>query len=739
MNNPHSGDTLSESAHTGIKTAPPRILIAEDEQIVAADIRERLTALGYSVSGVAGSGEDAITLATETKPDLLLVDIVLQGSVDGIEAVKKIQMKMDIPVIYLTAYTDEGTVHRARDTDPLGYLLKPFDERELRFTIEMALHKHQIETGLRHREEQFRQLADNPQEVLWMLDAETDTMLYVSPADESLRGTKLPMPNAHLDAWLEPVHSDEREKAMEMISRARHGEVDEKGYEYRIVRPDGTIRWIWSRSYPVHDPSGRVYRIAGTSVDITRQKWAWETLRESEERYRLLAENATDIISRHGPEGVFLYASPACRFLLGYRPEELLGTSAYSHIHPENLEDVRRRDSDGGHFLAAGTEAFRMRKKDGTYVWVEASSKTVRHPDTGEIREIIVVTREISDRKWAEDVLGRYEFIANASQELMTLINRHYVYEAANDAYCEAHIKTRSQIIGQTVSDIWGEETFATIIKPHLDDCFSGIVVHYESWFEFGGLGRRYYAVNYYPYVNADGLVTHCVVVSHDITDRKTNADDTHTSLQEKEVLLKEIHHRVKNNLQIISSLLSLQSNSIESEATRELVRESQNRVRSMALIHEKLYQSASLARIDFGEYLRNLTRDLFRSYSAGGVSLKLQAEDINLDIDAAIPCGLMVNELVSNALKYAFPQTKRGELLITFSQVARDKFALSVTDNGVGLPNDLDVRNPKSLGLQLVNMLVAQLRGTLDVVSDGGTTFMITFSSEGPSAPAKD
>jgi two-component sensor histidine kinase len=158
-----------------------------------------------------------------------------------------------------------------------------------------------------------------------------------------------------------------------------------------------------------------------------------------------------------------------------------------------------------------------------------------------------------------------------------------------------------------------------------------------------------------------------------------------------------------------------------------------------MALIHEKLYQSASLARIDFGEYLRNLTRDLFRSYSAGGVSLKLQAEDINLDIDAAIPCGLMVNELVSNALKYAFPQTKRGELLITFSQVARDKFALSVTDNGVGLPNDLDVRNPKSLGLQLVNMLVAQLRGTLDVVSDGGTTFMITFSSEGPSAPAKD
>jgi PAS domain S-box-containing protein len=730
MNIAHTGEGVSEPARIKSGASSPRILIAEDEQIVAADIRQRLTDLGYAVPAVAGSGEDAVSLASETRPDLLLIDIVLQGTLDGVEAVKQIREELDIPVIYLTAYADEGTVSRARETEPHGYLLKPFDERELRFSIEMALHKHQMEKRLRQHEEKFRQLAANPQEILWMVDADTNTMLYVSPADESIRGTPLEMPDATLDAWLEPVHADERPKALEMIDQARNGDIDEKGFEYRVVRPDGTIRWLWSRSYPIRDASGRVYRIAGTSLDITRQKWAWETLRESEERYRLLAENTTDIISRHGPEGVFLYASPATRSILGYRPEELLGTSAYGHIHPDDLEDVRRRDSDGGHFLSAGTESFRMRKKDGDYVWMEASSKTVRQPGTGELREVTVVTREISDRKWAEDILSRYEFIANASNELMTLLNKHFVYEAANDAYCRAHNKTRSQVIGQTAADIWGQDTFDSIIKPHLEECFSGKSVSYESWFQFGGLGRRFYVVNYYPYFNPQGDVTHCVVVSHDMTSKKTDEDEVHSSLQEKDVLLKEIHHRVKNNLQIISSLLSLQSNTIESQATRELVRESQNRVRSMALIHEKLYQSTSLARIDFGEYLRNLTRDLFRSYSAGGVSLKLQVEDIQLDIDAAIPCGLMVNELVSNALKYAFPQGKGGELLITFSQVARNKYALSVTDNGIGLPTDLDVRKPKSLGLQLVNMLVAQLRGTLDVVSDGGTTFMITFST---------
>ena len=733
-------ETLNDTSGEGfgLRRQAPIILLIEDEAIVAADIRARLTALGYSVPAIAASAEEAVQRAHELHPDIMVADIVLEGTLDGVDAVQQIRKKMDIPVVYLTAYADELRVQRAKVTEPVGYVLKPFDERELRFTIEVGLYKHQVEKRLRDREEQFRQLTDQPGEVLWLMEAKTGETLYVSPAYEQIWGRSYRDLPATLDHWAQPIHAEDRPKVLEAFNAARQGKLEERGIEYRITRPDGSTRWVWTRIFPIQNAAGDVYRVAGTSHDITKQKWAWESLRESEERYRLMADNATDLISRHSPQGVYLYASPASRRLLGYRPEELLGTSAYGYLHHDDTDAIRRADAEGGTFLSAGTAIYRVRKKDDTYIWFESSARVIRHPLSGELQEVIVVSRDITSRRQTEEALRRYEFIANASNEFMTLINRNFVYEAANAAYCRAHGRERDQVVGQTVADVWGQETFSSIIKGYLDHCFAGNDVHYERWFEFGSRGRRYIAVNYYPYRGETGQVSHAVVVSHDLTDRKQDEDAIHASLKEKETLLKEIHHRVKNNLQVISSLLNLQSNSIESKETRELVRESQNRVRSMALIHEKLYQSESLAQVQFAEYLRNLTRDLFRSYSAGGVGLKLQAEDIPLDVDTAIPCGLIINELVSNALKYAFPPGRTGDLHISFLKISRERCALTVTDNGVGLPADIDVKNPKTLGLQLVNMLVNQLHGTLDVVTDGGTTFMVTFSADRESVKAR-
>jgi PAS domain S-box-containing protein len=444
-----------------------------------------------------------------------------------------------------------------------------------------------------------------------------------------------------------------------------------------------------------------------------------------------MADNATDLIARHSPEGIYLYASPASRTLLGFRPEELLGTSLYGYIHPDDVDRIRTTDREAGIVLSQGTASYRIRKKDGSYTWFESTAKIVHHPLTGRAQEVIAVSRDVSDRRLTDDTLRRYEFIASTAGEFITLVNRQYVYEAANDAYCQARGKTREEIVGKAVAEIWGQEVFDQTIKNYLDQCFAGNIVRYEQWFDFGSEEPRCFEVHYSPYRNDQGEVTHCVVVSHDVTARKQAEEKLQTSLHEKETLLKEIHHRVKNNLQVISSLLNLQSNSIESRETRELVRESQNRVRSMALIHEKLYQSENLAEVNFAEYLRNLTRDLFRSYGAGGVALKLQTEEIRLDVDTAVPCGLIVTELVSNALKYAFPQGKGGDLHISFAQISRERLALTVTDNGIGLPKEIDPRNPKTLGLQLVGMLVNQLHGTLDVVADGGTTFMVTFSAQ--------
>jgi two-component sensor histidine kinase len=200
--------------------------------------------------------------------------------------------------------------------------------------------------------------------------------------------------------------------------------------------------------------------------------------------------------------------------------------------------------------------------------------------------------------------------------------------------------------------------------------------------------------------------------------------------LNDKEVLLKEVHHRVKNNLQVISSLLNLQSAKILDPETKDILRESQNRVRTMALIHEKLYQSTDLAQVDFASYLRSLVNFLSQSYrgKSDNVSIDVDAQNVMLDIDTAIPCGLIVNELVSNSLKYAFPDNRRGQIKLDCRHGNNGNYVLTVSDDGVGLPEGFDIAKTPSLGHKLVVSLTNQLNGKLEIVRERGTAFRISF-----------
>lgn len=216
-----------------------------------------------------------------------------------------------------------------------------------------------------------------------------------------------------------------------------------------------------------------------------------------------------------------------------------------------------------------------------------------------------------------------------------------------------------------------------------------------------------------------------------DITEPKKAEEQLNASLKEKELLLREIHHRVKNNIQVISSMLSLQSEYIKEEKYRDMFRESQNRILSMALIHEKLYQSRDFTKIDFNDYVRDLVYDLFEYYGAntGNIALNINVENVSLGIDSAIPCGLIINELVTNSLKYAFPDGRKGELKISLSATNENMVELIISDNGIGIPEDLDFRNTQSLGLHLVTILVEnQLHGEINLDRSKGTEFRIKF-----------
>ena len=258
-------------------------------------------------------------------------------------------------------------------------------------------------------------------------------------------------------------------------------------------------------------------------------------------------------------------------------------------------------------------------------------------------------------------------------------------------------------------------------------EVFAGKTVNWE-WYSFKN--QKTYDLFDTPYRNSDGSISK-LEIFHDITGRKKADELIQSALKEKEVLLREIHHRVKNNMQVISSLLNLQSKYVKNKENIEMFKESQNRIKSMSLVHEKLYESKDMASVNFKDYIQNLTNDMFRIYNVdiNKVTLQTSIEVINLGIDTAIPCGLVINELLSNCFKHAFPKGKKGKIDVIMQSVNMDEYELIVSDNGVSVPDKLNVGNSKTFGLKLITDLVEnQLEGTLDLNRDNGTEFRIRF-----------
>lgn len=287
---------------------------------------------------------------------------------------------------------------------------------------------------------------------------------------------------------------------------------------------------------------------------------------------------------------------------------------------------------------------------------------------------------------------------------------------------------THDELLEMSPKDIEDIESFQG--SNHMRDLYKKDKITFETTLISKGGVKIPVEINTHIFtLNHDKL---SLSIARDITERKKMEKEIQVSLEEKEMLLREIHHRVKNNLMIISSLLNLQSRYIKDKEVLDVFKDSQNRARSMALIHDRLYQSSHLKSIDIGDYIRTLAGDLFRTYVTDSerISLNFDVEDVMIDINTMIPLGLIVNELLSNCLKHAFPDERSGQIDISF-HYNHPKFRLTVTDNGVGFPENIDYRKTKSLGLRLVNILTDQIDGTMEFNGENGTQFGIEFEEK--------
>jgi PAS domain S-box-containing protein len=323
------------------------------------------------------------------------------------------------------------------------------------------------------------------------------------------------------------------------------------------------------------------------------------------------------------------------------------------------------------------------------------------------------------------------ESIVAILADALLLVNPGGKIVAVNQAASELLGYEQNELIEQPIEMILAHEETAGFERTRLAQLLTASSIH-DSEATFVTKDARMIPVSLSASVVKDqaGAEQGTVYVGRDLTKRKQAEEQIRASLREKNVLLREIHHRVKNNLQITASLLMLQSGFIENKQVLKTLGESQNRIQSMALVHETLYQSEDLAQVDFADYVQKLTKHLFRSYDAdpGTITLQVNADSVLLNIDAVVHCGLIINELLSNALKYAFPDGQTGQIRIDLHPGDDEQLLLVVSDNGVGLPAKVQFRQAESLGLQLVEMLAEQLEGTVELDRSGGTTFRIAF-----------
>ncbi|VVB89451.1 Methyl sulfide methyltransferase-associated sensor [uncultured archaeon] len=343
-----------------------------------------------------------------------------------------------------------------------------------------------------------------------------------------------------------------------------------------------------------------------------------------------------------------------------------------------------------------------------------------------------------------------YGKLADTEHKLRDVAEKNYrnLFDNANDAIIITDLedmitswnRSAEKIFGWNTEEVIGKKLSQLIVPPHLVDGREQIKNNVLSGHGVTGFDAVLLRKDGSPIdvsmtisilQDSDQNIIGLSSIIRDITERKKAEEQIRSSLAEKEVLLREIHHRVKNNMQIISSLLSLQSEFSKDSTFIEMFKESRNRITSMALIHEKLYQSQNFTKIDINGYIKDLVNGLFQSYgiSTSKIALNLQVEDVPIGIDSAIPCGLVINELVTNSMKYAFPGDKRGELKIILHSIGDNMIELVVSDDGVGIPKDMDLHNVKSLGLHLVTILSEnQLQGEIHLNLDKGTEFRIKF-----------
>jgi len=694
--------------------------------------------LGYTAEELAHLTVEQITHPDDWTEEAPIIQAILQRSRNSFQREKR-YLKKDGSTLWVSL---TSTVLFDEQNQPIYGLGMVQDITERR----------RAEQAIRDSEERLRLALDAANMGAWDVNLQTGEQIW-SQQSQRLFGYEPGGFGGTPAEFFDRVHPQDRHPVHQAIEQAK--QTGDYQIEYQLALPDQQPRWIAAQGKVWFDETGRPLRMSGVDLDITQQKQAEEALRRSEQLFRNLFDHAPIAISLVNPQTFRLERVNAalCR-MLGYSAAELLTRSIADITHPDDLDaDLFQMQR----MLAGEIPGFSMEKRffrqDGEVLWAYLTVTLLRGPDDRPLY-CMGMMEDITDRKRISEALRqsqqRFQRIVD---NVPGMIYQYVLYPDGSDALLYVSPRSRDiyelapEVVQQDPRAIWSliyPEDFPRMAALIQASARTGVPFDLEYRITLpSGTIKWLHAIARPTTGNTGETIWDGLVL--DISDRKRNEAERkyaeqklRDSLHEKEVLLKEIHHRVKNNLQMVSSFLSLQAATINDPAILQPFTESQQRIRVMALIHERLYQSDDLARVNMAIYLHDLVQDLFRSCIAhhSPIQWHLEVEEIELGVDVAIPCGLILNELVSNAIKYAFPAGRTGTVQIGFGQTADpvsglDKltqYFLVVRDNGVGLSDTVDLQSTGTLGLQLVSLLTQKLQGTLRIHRQEGTEFELLF-----------
>ena len=693
-----------------------------NDLIFTLDPAGRITSANQAVCATSGYREEELLGRS------VLEVITPESYAAAAEALAKILNQEDVEQATLEAVTKNG----GRLTlEVRGRML--YEGGQFAGTFHIArdvTRRKQAEDALRESENRYRQLFEAESDAVFLIENETGRILEANGAAVAMYGYSrqelLVMRNADLSA--EP----EDTRRVTLTSPMAADQIVSIPLRYHR-RKDGAV-------FPV-EITGRFFVWQGRPVhiaairDISQRKQAEEALRENESRLRAILDSLqTGVMILEAETHIIVDINPAGARLIGAPREAIVGMLCHKFVCPAEVGRCPITDLE----QTADRAERVLLTADGTKRLI---IKTVCRIMLGGRPHLVEGFTDITERKQAEEALReseeRHRVISSLTSDLA------YAYRVEPDGNLVSLWTTGAleRLTGFTAEELKAHGGWPALVFPEdmsiPENQLRALMAGQEKVVEYRVVTRggdvRWMRDYARPEWDAEqGQAVAIYGALQDITERKQAEAWLQASLREKEVLLKEIHHRVKNNLQVVSSLLALQAKSAADPQVYQMFQDSRSRIQAMSLIHERLYRAKDLASIDAREYVCDLVAHLFSIYASPTrvVRSQVRVDDLALAIDTAIPCGLLLTELVSNVLKHAYPPEweREGKIDVELRAAEGEWLTLTVSDDGVGLPADLDLKQAQSLGLQLVNLLARQIKGTVEVDRSAGTTFRITF-----------